>query len=360
MNEREEAMSMTRVLWVAICAVVVVATIGSSAVVAQTPVKLEETTAASGSVNQAIGTVGIAGRVFDGYVWGASTFATWRVPGGYAAFEGYCGTNDDMGKEARGTIEFLLDGDTVKSVEVSAGQKAVKVSFPVRGGQSLRINMDREGIVAEPRFTKGIVSSVSHSSSSDGTSQESLSYWLKCPICAKQFDKKSALDEHIRNEHASKLSPSSASSTAAFAIDSNGLDRLADNLHKQCEAKPALKSKMESGQVAIARFSLINIAAKSVSDNVVENLYTAMIKGGFSLVERGQLDKVLDELKVQDSGAVDPATAQKIGKLSGCDIILLGSVSDQGLIVINARMMDTATGKSLVAERVELQKIPIK
>jgi TolB-like protein len=83
-----------------------------------------------------------------------------------------------------------------------------------------------------------------------------------------------------------------------------------------------------------------------------------MIKTGFSLVERGQLDKVLAELKIQDTALIDPATAAKIGKLSGADLMLLGEITDSdSLVVINARLMETATGRSVAAERVELRKV---
>jgi hypothetical protein len=57
---------------------------------------------------------------------------------------------------------------------------------------------------------------------------------------------------------------------------------------------------------------------------------------------------------------INPATAQKIGQMSGCDIIIVGSIQDQGqFVVINARMLETSSGKALAAERVEMRKIPI-
>ena len=83
-----------------------------------------------------------------------------------------------------------------------------------------------------------------------------------------------------------------------------------------------------------------------------------MIKSGFSLAERAQLDKVLLELKLQDTALVNPATAQRIGQLSGCNLVLLGSISDQdSLVEINVRLVETATGDSVVADRIALRKI---
>ena len=141
----------------------------------------------------------------------------------------------------------------------------------------------------------------------------------------------------------------------------NDLDKLAIALRKQVDAKPELKERMAKGQIALSTFLLIEIPAPSVAVDVAENLSTALIKNDFALVERAQLDKAMREMKMQDSGAFDPATVQKLGKLTGCDIILVGSISDQDtFVVINARFLDTATGKALAAEKVEMRKIAIK
>lgn len=108
-------------------------------------------------------------------------------------------------------------------------------------------------------------------------------------------------------------------------------------------------------------FNLIDIPSQSVAANVAEDLTTSLMKSDFQTVERGQLDKVLRELKIQDSGLIDPSTAKKIGQVTGCNIVIVGSISDRGqFIVINARMLDTAIGKTIAAERVECRKIEIK
>ena len=86
-----------------------------------------------------------------------------------------------------------------------------------------------------------------------------------------------------------------------------------------------------------------------------------MILADFQTVERGQLDKALKELKIQDSALIDPATAQKLGQITGCNVIMVGSISDRGqFIVINARLLETSTGQTLTAERVECRKVPIQ
>lgn len=53
--------------------------------------------------------------------------------------------------------------------------------------------------------------------------------------------------------------------------------------------------------------------------------------------------------------------ALEIGKLTGCTLILVGSISDRGgFVVVNARLLETATGDAVAAaESVEMRKIPI-
>jgi TolB-like protein len=161
-------------------------------------------------------------------------------------------------------------------------------------------------------------------------------------------------------ETSSKEAPS-PSESAPFVVDPNDLDKLASQLAENCANHPIAKEIMKKGNIAIATFDLIDISSPSVAKNAVEDLSTSMINKGFQLVERGQLDKVLKELKIQSSGAIDPKTAQEIGKLTGADLILVGSISDRGnFVVINARLLETKTGKAIVASRVEMRKIPIK
>ena len=115
------------------------------------------------------------------------------------------------------------------------------------------------------------------------------------------------------------------------------------------------------GNIALATFKRIGIYSPATATDLAENLYTSLINSDFPLVERGQLDTVLGELKIQDTGLIDPKTAARIGQQTGCNFILIGSISDMGqFVVINARLMEIATGKSLTAERVECRKIEIK
>lgn len=269
--------------------------------------------------------VSIGGRALRGYLSGptfgsVSGFVVWRVPSGYSTFEAYCGVDDRSRTEAQGSVKFQIDGIAVKSTEVSNGRAPAKISFPVNSGQSLRVNISRYGVVAEPRLLTGFTSSASSGS---------LQPYVAPP------------------------SPSD------FVVEPRDIDNLADSLRKDVDKDPDLRSRLAESQIAIMTFDLIDIPSKSVARNVAEDLYTSMIRCGFRLVERGQSEKAIQELRIQNTGLIDPATASKIGRIGGCDLILLGSISDRGqFVVVNARLMETSTGKSAAAERVEMRKTP--
>ena len=69
---------------------------------------------------------------------------------------------------------------------------------------------------------------------------------------------------------------------------------------------------------------------------------------GITVVERSQLQMVMEELKLQKSGIVDEKTAVKIGKQLGIHIVVIGEFQVAGdHIRISARFVEVQTGKVL-------------
>jgi curli biogenesis system outer membrane secretion channel CsgG len=61
---------------------------------------------------------------------------------------------------------------------------------------------------------------------------------------------------------------------------------------------------------------------------VADELVTQLVKSGqFTMVERAQLDAILAEQQLGASGAIQPATAAKIGKILGVAAIVTGSIT---------------------------------
>jgi len=76
--------------------------------------------------------------------------------------------------------------------------------------------------------------------------------------------------------------------------------------------------------------------------------------GTFELVERARLAELQAELDLGASGAVDEATAARLGKLAGATALLAGSVTVVGEVMrIDARLFSTERGAVLLAEKIE-------
>ena len=57
-----------------------------------------------------------------------------------------------------------------------------------------------------------------------------------------------------------------------------------------------------------------------------ELLNELSVSGEFELVDQAAREKILGEITYQNDGMVDPATAKKIGKQTGADIMIFGNV----------------------------------
>jgi TolB-like protein len=72
--------------------------------------------------------------------------------------------------------------------------------------------------------------------------------------------------------------------------------------------------------------------------------------GKLRLVERRDLDKVLGEQELGQSGAVDESTAPRVGKLAGASRIAYGSfLANSGTLRIDAKVVDSETGAFVAA-----------
>lgn len=88
--------------------------------------------------------------------------------------------------------------------------------------------------------------------------------------------------------------------------------------------------------------------------DVSEILLTTLANSRFlNVIERLQIDKVIKELKLQQTEWIDPETAVKIGKLIAARYIIVGNVfKTADRIRIDARVIEVETGTVKFAERV--------
>ncbi len=87
--------------------------------------------------------------------------------------------------------------------------------------------------------------------------------------------------------------------------------------------------------------------------------------GDFTLIDAAAREKILNEIKYQNDGMVDPKTAKAIGKQTGADLMIFGNVymkpeSRGGKTIkeysLNLRMTNIETAEEVLRTRAKIQK----
>ncbi len=111
--------------------------------------------------------------------------------------------------------------------------------------------------------------------------------------------------------------------------------------------------------VAVLDFETSGQLSKDLGRSVAELIRTEFAATGkYSVVERGQLEKVLGEQRFAQAGVVDEQTAAEIGELLGAKYVVIGSVVRfgtglRGVYTINVRFIDVSTGRVELAKTVK-------
>ena len=132
----------------------------------------------------------------------------------------------------------------------------------------------------------------------------------------------------------------------------------------------ALTSKGPKKRIGIVSFEN-KTGHRGVGEAAIDVLTTELTKSGeFIVVERAEIEQVLKEQALGQSGVVNPATAAQAGKILGLQGIVIGTVSEFGRskvktqfplgtvtvgdyatqVVIDVRVIDSETGQILLAE----------
>jgi hypothetical protein len=93
-------------------------------------------------------------------------------------------------------------------------------------------------------------------------------------------------------------------------------------------------------------------ASRDLGEIVLDKMITVMVnQERFKVMERAQLNRILEEQSLGSSGVIDAATAAQIGKGIGVDAIIIGSVAAavSGAISVDARVIDTESAAIIVA-----------
>ena len=130
-------------------------------------------------------------------------------------------------------------------------------------------------------------------------------------------------------------------------------------------------------RVAISRFEdRSGSGFHSLGSGVADMLATALVKSGkFSVIERQELERVIAEQKLGESGLVTPQSAPKVGQLLGAELFVIGAVTECGTkesnigggvsmfggglktkkarTVVDIRLVNTTTGEVIASEAEE-------
>jgi len=124
------------------------------------------------------------------------------------------------------------------------------------------------------------------------------------------------------------------------------LDDAIDTIGKELQ-QSLLRKK--SKMIAVIDFNnldgSINNLGRNISEKLAIKLFRLNKDNNYTIVERGQLSKILQELKLSASGLVEPKTMKKIGKIYGVDTVISGSLTDLGNdIEIKVKALSVETG----------------
>jgi TolB-like protein len=112
-------------------------------------------------------------------------------------------------------------------------------------------------------------------------------------------------------------------------------------------------SRQHKPRVAVMPFSELQGPRTSLGVYIAESLTTQLVNADVDVVERRMLERVLDKLRVDATGAIDAETAKAVGREAGVEAIITGTIADlQSAIAVNARVIDAATGRIITAAEV--------
>lgn len=146
-------------------------------------------------------------------------------------------------------------------------------------------------------------------------------------------------------------------------------NQVISNIIKQMKNHPGfmkMKSRFGTPKVFIAEVqNQTSEAYFPIGDMNDELLNELSLSGEFELVDAQARESILKEITYQNDGMVDPATAKKIGKQTGADIMIFGNVymkpeKRDGKTIkeysVNVRMTDIQRGTEVLRTRSKVFK----
>jgi len=114
-----------------------------------------------------------------------------------------------------------------------------------------------------------------------------------------------------------------------------------------------LKSYQGAGKtIAVAGFSHAG-GRLSTDGNIISERFTTELinRKTLKVVERKEIEKVLGELKLQNTGSIDPEFAKKMGRMLGADLLVIGGIVELPgkVLELNIRLASVESGEAVAA-----------
>ncbi len=163
----------------------------------------------------------------------------------------------------------------------------------------------------------------------------------------------------------------------AFCLAAAFLPLLATSPARAAEEKKVRVAVIDFDTEALTPSWSYGWHVRNLARAAADAMTTKLVQTGrFRVIERQQLDKILHEQDLADTGRIDPSTAARIGKVLGVQAVIIGSVTEFGIsktggripqigrwkwghgiggkiitgkTTVTARLVDTTTGEILGA-----------
>lgn len=87
-----------------------------------------------------------------------------------------------------------------------------------------------------------------------------------------------------------------------------------------------------------------------ISKDLTDALINQLVNAGYSVIERSSIGDVFKEQKFQQTGKVNPLTSVEIGRLTGVDFLIIGSVKTRPVVSLYEQLL----GNGLSSDRIEM------
>ncbi|HNW44080.1 MAG TPA: FlgO family outer membrane protein [Elusimicrobiales bacterium] len=111
--------------------------------------------------------------------------------------------------------------------------------------------------------------------------------------------------------------------------------------------------------IAVAGFSYSDGRDSRDGNVVAERITAELVKAQkVKVIERKEIEKVFQELKLQRSGIIDSDSARNIGKMLGADWVVVGTLTElpDAQLELNARLVGAGSGEIVNAAAARLEK----